>query len=270
MKDACYRRIEIALADPADGTSSERDRSPVLKFVVSRLSSTHSWIKIVGMNFCGECGKDLRVAQQERFCGKCGREFLGPSDLRVVSGISKPSEYSQVRDAEAAYNAIKKVAIDLATRFSFNSTARDVANFHGRPPVHVEEDSEFDAFEDCSVSTDYTLVTFPLGDTRLPGVDLTYRFQKKLYRFYGAGEVNADGMNLVFLSQVGGLSLKRTTLQDVLGTPTESRMLDNFDIVDEWVLNTPSATKSKEKIIAYYEATTPDLVANMWVLFPEI
>jgi hypothetical protein len=226
------------------------------------------------VNFCSECGKDLRIAHPERFCGQCGREFQGPVQLRAISEegniavVAPPT--ATAHDARESYEALRTIALDLAMRFSFSSTPSDVANYHQCPPLHVDEDHEFETFDDGSVSTDYRVALFPLGEKSLPGVDLLYRFQQKEYVFYASGDVTLDGLGSIMFANVRSLGLSRPSLHQALGAPSDSRLLDSFDQVDEWLLNTPSATKSKEKLVAYYGATSPDIVESVWLEFPEL
>lgn len=217
------------------------------------------------MNFCGECGKDLRVAHPQRFCELCGREFLGPEGLRT--GPTAVAE--RVGTKAEVYTGLRKLVLELGHRYSFTSSPASVANNYSTPPEEVEEDSEFDTFDGGSVDSKLTYVLFGHPTSELPGLMLTYKFVAKEYSFYGSGDVDVFGLESIFLRP--GEPLTRTGLHEVFGTPTDSKLLNNFDRADTWQLPTPTGgKKGREEFVAYYKAVSPDEVSSCWMGFPEV
>jgi hypothetical protein len=156
----------------------------------------------------------------------------------------------------------------LGRIYSFTSSPATVANQYFTPPVEVEEDSNFETFNEGSLDTEMRYVSFEHPTQWNDELTLTFKFVNKTYSFYRSGDMNVFGLEAIFIQHRQELS--REGLIEAFGTPTESSILDNFDRADRWDLPTPTGgKKGKESFVAYYKAVSPHVTTSFWMNFPE-
>jgi len=134
--------------------------------------------------------------------------------------------------------------------------------------VSVEQDSNFEVYNDGSTTDKLNYVTFDVPSLGDGLCQLMYAFIDREYTFYRGDDMYTKGLQSIFITMKDAVSKK--DLHDAMGHPSDVLVSDSFDTFDMWNLPTPtSGGKLPEQLVAVFKATRPDVTETIWVKFPE-
>lgn len=202
------------------------------------------------MNFCAECGRDLRSGPASQGCPACADTTAAPLGPDV-------------------YELAAKLLRSLAVGFSHKTTTSEVLAYHGHAPSSVtDQQPTYFSNDAFSVTATARWAVFELNREDMPCANLAYIFHKDSYSFFsGRPDALVEGLTMVFLNMPNELT--SSGIVGAMGAPHTTEVGDDFAIEHCWLVNSDTRRGGEPtRISASCEPTNSDLISTLSISFP--